>query len=76
MTSRKFLCSLWHLRHGVAHIFNPSIRETGRQSYEFEDSLSYRVRSRTARATQRNCVFKNIKNKTFSLSQEPSSFVS
>jgi hypothetical protein len=38
----------------VAHTFNPSTweAETGR-SLEFEASLVYRVRSRTARNTQR-----------------------
>jgi hypothetical protein len=33
----------------------------GRQISEFEASLVYRVRSRTARATQRNPVSKNKK---------------
>jgi hypothetical protein len=36
----------------------------GRQIYEFEPSLVYRVSSRTARATQRNPVSKNNNNKT------------
>jgi hypothetical protein len=36
----------------------------GRQISEFEASLVYRVSSRTARATQRNPVFKN-RNRTY-----------
>jgi hypothetical protein len=36
----------------------------GRQISEFEASLVYKVSSRTARATQRNPVSKNQKNKT------------
>jgi hypothetical protein len=40
-------------------------RGRGRQTFEFEASLVYRVSSRTARATQRNTVSKNKnKNKT------------
>jgi hypothetical protein len=35
----------------------------GRQIFEFEASLVYKVSSRTARAIQRNPVFKKIKNK-------------
>jgi hypothetical protein len=35
----------------------------GRRISEFEASLVYRVSSRTARATQRNPVSKNIQNK-------------
>jgi hypothetical protein len=35
----------------------------GRQIYEFEASLVYKVSSRTARATQRNPVSKKKKNK-------------
>jgi hypothetical protein len=35
----------------------------GRQISEFEASLEYRVSSRTARATQRNPVSKNQKNR-------------
>jgi hypothetical protein len=35
----------------------------GRQISEFEDSLVYRVSSRTARATQRNPVSKNKQTK-------------
>jgi hypothetical protein len=34
----------------------------GRRISEFEASLVYRVSSRTARATQKNPVFKNKKN--------------
>jgi hypothetical protein len=41
----------------VAHAFNP--RGRGRQIFEFEASLVYKVSSRTARATQRNPVSKN-----------------
>jgi hypothetical protein len=36
----------------------------GRQISEFEASLVYRVRSRTAKTTQRNPVLKNQKPKT------------
>jgi hypothetical protein len=39
----------------VAHAFNPSTLEARRIS---EDSLVYKVSSRTARATQRNPVSK------------------
>jgi hypothetical protein len=47
----------------VAHAFNPTTREfRGRQISEFEASLVYKERSRTARAIQRNPVSKN-KNK-------------
>jgi hypothetical protein len=35
----------------------------GRRISEFQDSLVYRVSSRTARATQRNPVWKNLKKK-------------
>jgi hypothetical protein len=51
----------------VAHTFNLSAGEgRGRRISEFEASLVYRVSSRTARATQRNPVSKNLKkqNKT------------
>jgi hypothetical protein len=49
----------------VAHAFNPSTQEAerGRWSSEFEASLVYRVSARTARATQRNPVWKNKKKK-------------
>jgi hypothetical protein len=49
----------------VAHAFNPSTREGGRGRWisEFEASLVYRVSSRTARATQRNPVWKKGKKK-------------
>jgi hypothetical protein len=58
----------------VVHAFNPSTQEAeaegqrgrgrgrGRRISEFEASLVYKVSSRTARAIQRNPVFKN-KNK-------------
>jgi hypothetical protein len=47
----------------VVHTFNPSVWEgRGRRISEFETGLIYRVGFRTARATQRNPVFKN-KNK-------------
>jgi hypothetical protein len=44
----------------IAHFFNSSIQgaQAGHNS-EFEDSLVYRVSSRSARATQRNPVSKN-----------------
>jgi hypothetical protein len=39
-------------------------RGRGRQIYEFEASLVYKVSSRAARATQRNPVSKTKQNKT------------
>jgi hypothetical protein len=49
----------------VAHAFNPSTWEAEAGGFlEFEASLVYRVSSRTARATQRNPVLKNKKQKT------------
>jgi hypothetical protein len=50
----------------VLHAFNPSTWEGGRGRWisELEASLVYKVSSRTARATQRNPVFKNKQNKT------------
>ena len=47
----------------MAHAFNPNTQEAeaGRQISEFEDSLIYKVSSRTARATQTNPVSKNQK---------------
>jgi hypothetical protein len=49
----------------VAHAFNPNTQEAeaGRQISEFEDSLIYKVSSRTARATQTNPVSKNQRGK-------------
>jgi hypothetical protein len=48
----------------VANTFNPStLGGRGRQIFEFEASLVYKVSSRTARATQRNPVSKNQKKK-------------
>jgi hypothetical protein len=49
----------------VTNAFNPSTweAERGRWISEFEASLIYKVSSRTARATQRNPVLKNQKNK-------------
>jgi hypothetical protein len=38
-------------------------RGTGRQISEFEDSLVYRVSSRTARATEKPCLKKPKKKK-------------
>jgi hypothetical protein len=53
----------------VVHAFNPSTWEAEAGGFsEFEASLVYRVRSKTARATQRNPVWKkksqNPKQKT------------
>jgi hypothetical protein len=45
----------------VAHAFNP--RGRGRQISEFEASLVYKVSSRIARATQRNPVLENQREK-------------
>jgi hypothetical protein len=42
----------------------PLIPAFGRRISEFEASLVYRVSSRTARATQRNPVWKNKNKKT------------
>jgi hypothetical protein len=48
----------------VAHTFSSTIQEKQVDLCEFEDSLVYRVSSRTARATQRNPVSKKkSKNK-------------
>ena len=48
----------------VAHAFNPSTWDAEAGGFiEFETSLVYRVSSRTARATQRNPVSKNQKEK-------------
>jgi hypothetical protein len=52
----------------VAHAFNPSTWEAEaggflRQISEFEDSLVYKVSSRTARATQRNPISEKKKKK-------------
>jgi hypothetical protein len=40
------------------------LRGRGRRISEFKASLVYKVSSRTAKATQRNPVLKNNKNKT------------
>jgi hypothetical protein len=49
----------------VAHTFNPSTWEAEAGGFlEFEASLVYKVSSRTARATQRNHVWKKTKTKT------------
>ena len=49
----------------VAHTFNPSTQEaeTGRQIFEFEASLVYKVSSGTARTIQRNPVLKKQKER-------------
>jgi hypothetical protein len=49
----------------VAHAFNPSTPEVGRgrRISELEDSLVWKVSSRTARAIQRNPVSKKKKKK-------------
>jgi hypothetical protein len=43
----------------VAHTFNPRTQEAEAGGSQFKASLVYRVGSRTARATQRNPVWKN-----------------
>ena len=49
----------------VVHAFNPSTWEArGRRISEFEDSLVYRVSSRSARAIQRDPVSKKPNKKT------------
>jgi hypothetical protein len=57
----------------VVHAFNPSTweAEAGR-SLEFKASLVYRVSSRTARATQRNPVWKKQKQKNKNKQQQQS----
>jgi hypothetical protein len=52
-----------HRRAVVAHAFNLKGGGGGRQNYEFEASLVYKVSSSTARATQRNPISKKTKNK-------------
>lgn len=47
----------------VAHAFNPSAPETETDTSELEASLAYRVKSRLARASQRNPVLKYQKEK-------------
>jgi hypothetical protein len=49
----------------LVHTLNSSTweAEAGRQIFEFETSLVYRVSVRTARAIQRNPVSKKTKNK-------------
>ena len=47
----------------VVHAFNPSTWEAEASGFEFEASLVYGVSSRTARATQRNCLEKKRERK-------------
>jgi hypothetical protein len=47
----------------VAHAFNSSTWKAEAGGSEFEASLGYKVRSRTARAIHRNPVSKNQKKK-------------
>ena len=47
----------------VVHAFNPSTWEAEASGFEFEASLVYKVSSRTARATQRNCLEKKRERK-------------
>ena len=47
----------------VAHTFNSSTWEAEAGRSEFEASLVYSISSRTARATQRNPVWKNKREK-------------
>jgi hypothetical protein len=49
---------------GGACLSSQHLGGRGRQISEFEASLVYRVSSRTARATQRNPVLKNKKQKS------------
>ena len=48
----------------VAHAFDQHSGGRGRQISEFKAHLVYKVSSRTARAIQRNPVFKTKQNKT------------
>jgi hypothetical protein len=48
----------------LALAFNPVLGGRGRQIFEFKASLVYRVSSRMARATQRNCVWENQKKRS------------
>jgi hypothetical protein len=49
----------------VTHAFNPSnLGSRGRWISEFEASLVYRVSSKTARAAQRNSVWKKKEKKS------------
>jgi hypothetical protein len=50
----------------------PGVGGKGRQISEFEASLVYKVSSRTAKATQRNPVSKNKKQKTTTTKKKPS----
>jgi hypothetical protein len=47
----------------VVHAFNPSTWEAKAGRCEFQDSLAYRMSSRTAMATQRNSASKKKKKK-------------
>ena len=48
----------------MTHDFSPSTQEAeGKQISEFKASLSYKLSSKTARATQRNCLKKKQKRK-------------
>jgi hypothetical protein len=49
--------------HGAACLESQHLGSRGRQISEFEASLVYRVRSRTAKDTQSNPVLKKKKNK-------------
>ena len=51
------------VRAVVAHAFNPSTWEAETDRLGFKASLAYRVSSRTASVTQRNCIMKK-KQKT------------
>ena len=46
------------VRAVVAHAFNPSTWEAETDRLGFKASLAYRVSSRTASVTQRNCIMK------------------
>ena len=52
----------------------PHLGGRGRQISEFKASLVYRVSSRTARATQRNFIFKNNKTKMAQWLRAPALF--
>ena len=61
MTRWKFSTEHWKIAQAVVvRAFNPHLGVRGREISEFEANLVCSISSRTARATQRNLVSKNI----------------